>query len=384
VVLLQRNVAEKGGEEAFSVRARFMMEAVRDLKNNRGVKGAAGGGGSVAAEHTTKMRKVLGTLSAWSAVRATEPLRVTLADLRESGQKGKWWVVGASWRDPAKVSSDETNGNTKTSHTNDVDAGYESETPGHTNLTRAARAQGMNTDIRRLIFVNIVGADDYQDAWLRLQALKLKTKQQAEIPRVLLHCVGVEEGFNLYYAALARKISEDGKVVRKGFQYGLWDTIKKVNAGNDGEGSDDEEAGQSMGVQKTVNLAKFFSFLVAGRQIPVSALKTLDFALLVPGSKAYIFAEVLLTTLFTQIRKDAKKDGFEVAVRRIFEGAAKAPQMIQGLQSFLRDVVSVAGLAKEGKEGRVVKEGCGIAVETLSKVSESADAGGGDSESDTD
>jgi nucleolar MIF4G domain-containing protein 1 len=379
VVLLQRNVAaQPGGEAGLSVRAQFMIETIRDLKNNRGIKA-----GALAAEHTTKMRKVLGTLSTRS-VRATEPLRVTLDDIRDSEKKGKWWLVGASYHDPAKLASNniDSKGSKPTAlkqRPDDADAGYESETPGHTNLTRAARAQGMNTDIRRLIFINIVGADDYLDAWQRLQGLKLKTKQKVEIPRVLLHCVGVEGLWNPFYALVAGKVCEgDGRAMGKGFQYGLWETIKKLTAaadgGSDDDGDDDGEDGStSMSLQKTVNLAKFFAHLLASSSVPISALKTLDFALLLPNTKAYVFADVLLTTTFLQIRKIGKKDGFADKTRDIFATAARAPQMIEGLQHFLRSVVSAAGLTKDDKEKRTVREGCEVALEALSQAAEMAD-----------
>ena len=48
----------------------------------------------------------------------------------------------------------------------------------------------MNTDIRRKIFVSIMGADDFVDAHGRLTRLRLTKAQQPEIVRVLLECCG--------------------------------------------------------------------------------------------------------------------------------------------------------------------------------------------------
>lgn len=75
-------------------------------------------------------------------------------------------------------------------------------------LLRLARKQGMNSDIRRSIFVVLMSSDvrlsisnariedlnsfpqDYVDACERLSQLSLTEVQQREIVRVLLHCCG--------------------------------------------------------------------------------------------------------------------------------------------------------------------------------------------------
>ncbi|TKA69274.1 hypothetical protein B0A55_08516 [Friedmanniomyces simplex] len=398
VLLLQRHTVETG-EANLSVRTKFMMEIITDLKNNRHGLKTGVAASALAAEHTTRMRKILGSLNTRGSLRATEPLRVTLADLRESGKKGKWWLVGASYQDTAKTAGHDgaATAATATRRLKDggEDAGYDSETPGHTNLTKAARAQGMNTDIRRQIFVNLVGADDYRDAFRRLQGLRLKTKQMhQEVPRVLVHCVGVEEGFNPFYALLARELcGEGGKGVVKGLRFGLWDVLKGLKGGGEEEeeDSDSEEDGRKrgVGVRKIVNLAKFYGFLIADGTLSLTAVKTADFALLRPDTKASTFAEVLFTTLFLELRKKNKKSKKsnassdpEEAVKRLFEGASKAPQMIAGLQSFLRNVVAGGRLVEGSKEVRGVREGCKIAVEALGRAAEEGAGVGSSEESD--
>ncbi|KAK4955288.1 suppressor of glycerol defect [Elasticomyces elasticus] len=385
VLLLQRHTAEKG-EANLSVRTKFMIDTIRALKDNKtlktGVKASA-----LAAEHTTKMKKILGTLNnTRSALRATEPLRITLEDLRQGERKGKWWLVGASYQDPAKAKQDGS-GTARRRLDDGEDAGYDSETPGHTNLTKAAKAQGMNTEIRRQIFVNIVGADDYQDAFLRLQSLKLKAKQmQQEVPRVLLHCVAVEEGFNPFYGLLAKKLGEDNKAVRKALGFGIWETLKSLRGAEGEDGSDDEDAGASaMGLKKVVGLAKFYGFLIADGTLGVGVLKTADFGVLRPGTKGFVFAEVVLTSVFLELRRKSKgtEGGFEEVVGSLFEAAGRAPQMIEGLQYFLRTVVAKAALGSGKKEVWAVREGCKVALEVLGRAAEEGrDEGGSDSEDD--
>ncbi|KAK0837006.1 suppressor of glycerol defect [Friedmanniomyces endolithicus] len=402
VILLQRHTTEKG-EDNLSVRTKYMMEIITDLKNNRHGLKTGVIASALAAEHTTRMKKILGSLNTRGSLRATEPLRVTLADLSESGKKGKWWLVGASYHDHSKAtlnSSANTSVTTRALRNVGEDTGYDSATPGHTNLTQAARAQGMNTDIRRQIFVNLIGADDYRDAFRRIQGLGLRGKQlEQEVPRVLLHCVGVEEGFNRFYGLVARELCGSGVAaggsgaVGKGFRVGFWGVLKELKDGEEGDGSEGEEDGgrDGMGVRKIVNLAKFYGSLIADEIVSLTALKTADFALLRPDTKAFTFAEVLFTTLFLELRKKSKKSrdtkapsGYGEEVQRMFEEASKAPQMIAGLQRFLREVVAAARLAQGAKGVAGVKEGCNIAVEALGRAAEEGAGLGSDEESDED
>ena len=72
---------------------------------------------------------------------AHEPLRVTLDDLHNAESKGKWWLVGAAWGGDPLVDR----------HKNtEVTA---AEVAKEDTLYKLARKQGMNTEIRRNIFV---------------------------------------------------------------------------------------------------------------------------------------------------------------------------------------------------------------------------------------
>ncbi|KAK5137965.1 hypothetical protein LTR08_005762 [Meristemomyces frigidus] len=376
VLLLQRNVADAGGEAKLPVRIKFQLETINNLKNNRMKAGATAS--AMAAEHTTRMRKVLGSLNTRSSIRATEPLRITLADIRDSEKKGKWWLVGASYHDPAKLA---VNGDAATTaRPDDLDAGYESETPGHVNLHKLARQQGMNTDVRRAIFISILSSSDYKDAHLRLLKLHLKAKQELEIPRVLLHCVGAEPVYNPYYTLVARKVCAQDKKLQKAFQFALWDIFKRL-----GEATEDqvEEAPEEMGVTKIVNLAKLYGTLIFDGSLSVSMLRTLEFAYLQPNTS--MFVEVLLTTIIQQAHKKAPKDvaEYESGVKTVFAQAQASPDMLTGLQYFISSTLSKAQLANSKRETRIVKDGCKIALETLTAViAEGAPASDEDEESD--
>lgn len=80
---------------------------------------------------------------------AHEPLRVSLQDLHSADTKGKWWLVGAAWGGDPLVDRRET-GPTVVQVDSD------------NTLLKLARKQGMNTDIRRSIFVVLMSSDASQ------------------------------------------------------------------------------------------------------------------------------------------------------------------------------------------------------------------------------
>ena len=81
-----------------------------------------------------------------------EPLRVSLDDLRSADTKGKWWLVGAAWGgDPLVERQQEA-------HAQPADA-HPPDAPSENALLKLAKKQGMNTDIRRSIFVVLMSAD---------------------------------------------------------------------------------------------------------------------------------------------------------------------------------------------------------------------------------
>lgn len=81
------------------------------------------------------------------AVLTTEPLRVSLNDLLESDTRGKWWLVGAGWA-----------GNPLVEKRAEVKSIVRQEV-GEEGLFQLAREQGMNTDVRRSVFVILMTSE---------------------------------------------------------------------------------------------------------------------------------------------------------------------------------------------------------------------------------
>ena len=362
VVLLQKSVA-KVGQSNLPVRTKFMIETINDLKNNRMKTGVAAS--TTSREHTIQMKKQLGSLNERN-LKATEPLRIGLKDIKDTGKKGKWWMVGASWRndavDEATVEETKDSKSLQASSLGDEEAG------GEVDLVQLAREQRMNTDVRRAIFISIMSASDFKDAQIRLNKLNLKKAQETEIPKVVVHCAGSEKTYNHYYTVLARKVCADHRM-RKSFQFVLWDIFKSLGEKqNEAEVSDDEgddtKDGQSL--RKVVNQAKLYGTLIGRRALPITSLKNLNFPYLQPKTRTFI--EVLLVTTILDTQRGSKnQQNDNKALLEVFIEVDQAPEMIAGLQYFMKKTVAKTDIV-EKREKEIVKWGCQAVMDMLTRV----------------
>lgn len=352
VSMLRPAVENAGGEENISVRTKFMIETINDLQKNKMKTG--GVASAVTSEHTIRMKKIIGSLNSRS-IKGSEPLRIGLKDIRESDKKGKWWLVGASWAGNAPDESDNT------APTPIRNTPLSAEDTGTSDLIQLAREQRMNTDVRRAIFVAIMSATDFQDAYVRLMKLKLKRVQEYEIPKVLIHCAGGEKTYNPYYTLISKKICGD-KRLRTAFQFCLWDLFKKMGESNEEEEIEEEDE-ESLDTRQLVNLAKLFGTLILEGGLGLAVLKNLNLSYL--QTKTKTFLEVLFISLFLQSQKQAETKRDEQAVVTIFAKAKDTPQLIRGLQYFFKKVVSKTDIAGGKEERATVKWACKVARDTL-------------------
>ncbi|KAM5465065.1 suppressor of glycerol defect [Microsporum audouinii] len=379
VMMVQPAVAQVG-EAALSVRTKFMIEIITDLKNNRLKTGIAGT--TLASEHITKMRKILGTLNNRN-LRASEPLRISRTDIHNSSKTGKWWLVGASWKDASMI-NDHTNEHSTARDAVLADTLDDDITGGEVDLGQLAKAHRMNTDVRRSIFVAIMSATDYRDAHLRLAKLRLKRNQESEIPRVLIHCAIEEEAHNPYYTLIARKLCSEKKM-RMGFMFSLWDIFKKMGERGHLDGEDDDDGSfdaendeNALSTRAIFNLAKMFASLIAEGCLSLGILKILDFPYLQPKTK--MFVETLLITIMIQSQqkshRKAKGDengesGYnEKTLMAIFMKTTETPQVVAGLRYFIRKIVTKSDVVSSKRDKKLVKWACKTALDTLSIVAE--------------
>jgi nucleolar MIF4G domain-containing protein 1 len=306
------------------------------------------------------MRKAIGALNSRN-VRASEPLRIGRQDIKDIERKGKWWLVGASWKGTADgngVAPDDDR-----ERLSPRDAGLAD--PEETDLLTLAREYRMNTSIRRSIFIAIMSASDFQDAYLRLLKLRLKRSQEPEIPKVLMRCAGAEPTYNPYYTLIAKKLCTD-KRMKTAFQFSFWDFFKRMGERTNGEENDDDDDMQGPELGEIVSLAKMCAELIAGGALSLALLKTLDLAFL--KDQAHTFVELMLVRLILQSQDTVSKSHDEKAVQAIFARAADAPQIISRLHIFIKKPVTQSDLASSPKERATLKWGSRVAIDTLQKL----------------
>lgn len=378
VALIGPAVKKVGGEAKLSVRTKFMIETINDLKNNKAKAGAKASG--IVQDHTIRMKKLLGSLNT-RKLKATEPLRIGLRDIEDSDKRGKWWLIGASWAGRSKVSenqrSDRDAGNdedgadaaTRSSYGEDADSFLP-------DLDAMAKEQGMNTDVRRAIFMAIMGAGDYEDAYVRLMKLRLNKNRTREIPSVLLHCAGCEEEYNPYYGLVARRVCGNNRI-NFAFKASLWKYFRRLGESLFGVDADDDDADDAdadadddaICTRRIFAVANVFSFLVANGVLGLDVFKCLNLAY--AQDKTRDFLTVMLIKLFLELSKK------EEEVVKIFGAVSVLPDLSKGLRYFLRKVVRKSDLVASKKDKKKVKNGCEIAVAALTGL-RMADADAGD------
>ncbi|KAK9463232.1 uncharacterized protein V1516DRAFT_618166 [Lipomyces oligophaga] len=336
ITVLQESV-RKIPSDKMNSRTKFLIEMVSSWKNNR-LKASS----TITAESITRMRKYLGKIQ-----RTTEPLRVTLDDIRHVETRGKWWLVGSAW-----AGADDIIMNATASATQDVDITAVKDILDHAepNWLELAREQRMNTDIRRAIFVAIMGSEDYVDANERILGLKLKRVQEREIPRVLLHCCTNEKEFNPFYAYVASTLCKEHSM-RKTFQFIAWDFFKQLDGSQDDSDSGTEEStindirfvGSGDVDEKTQrrmikSYARFYAIVVGEAHLSLDLLKNINFLLGSPEMEQFL--QQFFTALFSHIRvrtsRQKDKLSGEKALIQLVIKIKDNTVLLKGIEYFLK------------------------------------------------
>jgi nucleolar MIF4G domain-containing protein 1 len=361
VQTMQKQVAKMtSAGEQMSVRTKFMIETITDLKNNK-MKGASTANAGLASEHITLMRKVLGSLNN-RQLKASEPLKISREDIKNSDRKGKWWLVGASWKGNDPTGDIRPTVSDLSDPMEDVN--LDKTDASEIDLQTLARNYGMNTVPRRLIFTTLLSSIDYRDAHTRLLKLHLKRSQQeSEIPKVLLRCAGAETPYNAYYALVAHKLCLSDKRTRKGFTFALWEFFRRLGEkpSTDDDDGDDEDEGEDGRVEmcEIANTAKFYAHLILTGSETLGILKVLDLA--IAKVKTLMFVELLLITILVEAKdKQNKLEG-------VFKKVSETPQMLRRLQFFIKKNVRNSDLVSKNDRG-AMKTGIRMALETLRDV----------------
>ncbi|KAF9451893.1 hypothetical protein P691DRAFT_772745 [Macrolepiota fuliginosa MF-IS2] len=345
IIDLVQNKVSRKDEKLLSSRTRFMLETLVNLKNNKLKRNVTQNQGGEAVE---RMKKFLVSLSKKKHVLAHDALRVSLEDLHSAESKGKWWLVGAAWGGNPLVDAQESMVNVQ------VNGQMAATNDPTSDLLKLARKQGMNTDIRRSIFVVLMSSDDYVDACERLSQLNLTEVQQREIVRVLLHCCGNEKTYNPYYALVCQQLCRQSHSYKITLQFCLWDFLRDMGETTVGgaevvKNAQDDDTGfdlKKISSSRMKNVAKAYAWWLAKDVVNLSILKAVDFTILKPQSRQFLQELILHIFISSQTAtpliniSQLPTTRNRAAVEEIFAKATRIQNLAIGLAHFLTSTFS--------------------------------------------
>ncbi|CBQ69708.1 conserved hypothetical protein [Sporisorium reilianum SRZ2] len=316
IALAQTRVA--ASTTATSTRTKFMLERMAELQKAKpkAVGSDASNANSAAGQLLTRMKKYLGGMGRKRTVKAHEALRIGLKDLQDADRKGKWWLVGAAWTGQA----DQTDAqgltkllpmNARASAIQSTSAQTEQDEQ-QARLLELARAQGMNTDARRLVFVTLLTAEDFRQAAENVLLLKLTAVQRREVVRVLVHCVGSERVYNPYYTLVAHEVCRSDYGMRITLQYCLWDFLRDIGQKHVGgekfaAALSSEEGETQVDERRVGNMARAYAWWLTHDCLSLQALKPVDFTALQPRAAHFVGLLLVHVVLSVQSHKSSAK-----------------------------------------------------------------------------
>lgn len=338
---LSKSVSSAGSAGA-SVRTKFMVETINDLKNKK-AKGK-GLDSAVVSEHVVKMKKHLGELKSQSRrFEGATPMGIDLDDVLNVDTRGKWWLVGASVPQEGIKGKDSksmpTKGNQsrdyddKTAINMDEDEDMDFVLPDY---PKKARSQGLTMPSQIAIFSALMTATNADSGWRQINNLGLKKDDKREVARVLVQCVGSEAEYNPYYAGVARLACGDGKL-RFAFQSRLWQIFRAMGESLFSEEADDADSSDSLRFQdeqRIRKVAEFYASLMAEGSLSTAVLKPLTIPEMEPLTRT--FMESLLIGLLQEC-KSKKPEKEDARVLKAFDSARDVPKLATGLEWFLRE-----------------------------------------------
>jgi nucleolar MIF4G domain-containing protein 1 len=312
---MELSLPERG---SYTKRVQFMIEALNDVKNNRVVA-------QQADEATLKMKASIDKYwkKRFRTKPSPEPLKISWTDLVESDHLGRWWVVGSATQIPSEQRAEARKEAQLKKAVTDAKRGS-----GGGDVESLAKAQHMNTAVRKAIFSIIVTSEDYIDACEQLTRFESKEMKPREISQVILHCCQQENAWNPYYASLAEKLCTVDHKYKISFKFLLWEKLEALDTSS---------------VRALANFAKFYAHLIGCGQMTPSILKAFPFEELSP--KAIIFLRMILTCLFLEFK--------ETNIAKLFAGTAansNFADFVQQLDFFIQThMKNVALLAKQAR-----------------------------------
>jgi len=273
VYLLEKNNKYRYQKENHSsVRIKFLLEDLEDLKNNKNV-------------NFTVMERFDSTKT-W--LDSTELLR---------GKKMVDCTFDLPFEFPALPPAGWDADPLSVGHHVKLLARTQSISP----LWEEARQQGMNTEIRKAVYVALMGAEDDAHASIRINEVVKHVKQITDVCNVITHCSLRAEINNPYYSlvmlALCDRPGSWGKKYAHAFKQSIGQRIQEVHTYN---------------LPSTLNLAHLFASGVASDavQIPLRNIRLMQFESDGFSGTLGVFLRSVLEKLLMFLERDALEEIF--------------------------------------------------------------------------
>ncbi|KAL7419240.1 suppressor of glycerol defect [Cryptotrichosporon argae] len=342
--------ATKGRERDMTTRARFMVETLVALRTGKKKD---------EREDVARMKRFLGSLGKKRRLLAHEPLRASLTDLLNADTRGKWWLVGAGWHGNPLVEQPlgaPKRGAAAAAAAPALDEAVEDVADKA--VAELARKQGMNTDVRRAVFMILLTSEDFKHACDRLGALNLSDVAQRELVRVTLHCCGMEKTYNPYYTLVLDHLCAGSYDHRFTLQYALWDLLRELG--------DNARAVP----RSKENVARTLGYVVARGTVDLSIFKALDFTSLNTRTRAFLTTFLRAVFIATQSASPLLKlpwawDGAvdDEPIAEAFEKTLSNAELAGGWAYVLRGIRPGAGT-----DDKVVARGVEVALEIVGRA----------------
>ncbi|KFD65855.1 hypothetical protein M514_07057, partial [Trichuris suis] len=291
----QAKAKEAQTSERMQTLTTLLMNDMNNIKNNHASK--LSNYDPELIEHAMRMvRSLIGGCT------VEPPVGFGLQDVLDAPVKGRWWIVGSSFE---VERFKRTSGNSKQENKSEN---------FRADLLLLARKNRMNTDLRRHIFCTIMSSEDYLNALQNLLKLNLKGAQEREIIHILFICCLNEKKYNPFYALVVQAFCKYHRRFVLTTRYAVWDKLKVISTLKKG---------------RRQNFASLLASLLGSLSLPVTVLKTIDFADI--ESDVVKFLRLTFIALLLQYPDDALKQCFGV----LRENSALWP-LRDGIRLFLQ------------------------------------------------
>lgn len=266
IIRVQKLANSTSGENEKNSRVMFMLDILMALKNNNISKIPQHDSSLV--EHFRKLLKQFVRPGKYVTT-----LVITMEDLLNANERGKWWLVGSAWAGTEHIQDDKS-----FYHQKSVSDSHRQK------ILALAKQQRMNTDDKKNIFYILMSAEDYMDAFEKIVAT---VKDERSTIAVIVHCCLSEKDYNPFYSVIAQKFCDHNRKYLLAIQFTVWDKIKDIN---------------SLSIKQVSNLARFLSFLIENENLPLSVLKVIKFNQIEKTTLRFL-RQVMISLLLIDVEK---------------------------------------------------------------------------------